>query len=48
MRTGITPTGRELPNEFMPWQLYDKMTDEELEALWLFLKSLPYKEYGNR
>jgi mono/diheme cytochrome c family protein len=40
MRTGITPSGQALIPE-MPWQLYGKMTDEELRAAWLYLQSLP-------
>jgi hypothetical protein len=40
MRTGITPSGQALIPE-MPWQLYGKMTDEELRAVWLYLQSLP-------
>lgn len=49
MRTGQTPEGRQLRDEYMPYQtLFGDMTDEELEAIWLFLQSLPPREYGNR
>jgi mono/diheme cytochrome c family protein len=39
-QTGIHP--------FMPWEYTAKYTDEELKALWLFLKSVPPREKGNR
>jgi mono/diheme cytochrome c family protein len=49
MRTGVTPSGRQLRDEYMPYKsLFSDMTDEELEAIWLFLQSLPPREYGNR
>lgn len=49
MRTGVTPGGRQLQDEFMPYQtLFGEMTDEEWEAIWLYLQTLPPKEYGNR
>lgn len=49
MRTGATPYGRQLRDEFMPYQsLFGEMTDEEWEAIWLFLRTLPPTEYGNR
>lgn len=41
MRTGVSPHGHELNPEFMPWDVYAKMTDEELQSLWLYLQSLP-------
>ncbi|HLF75706.1 MAG TPA: c-type cytochrome [Anaerolineales bacterium] len=49
MRTGVTPGGRQLREEFMPYQtLFGDMNDEEWKAIWLYLQSLPPKEYGNR
>ncbi|MCC6188033.1 MAG: cytochrome c [Anaerolineales bacterium] len=49
MRTGVTPGGRQLSDEYMPYQtLFGEMTDEEWEAIWLFLQTLPPKDYGNR
>jgi mono/diheme cytochrome c family protein len=41
MRTGVTPGGRQLDPEFMPWQSYRLFYDEELKAIWLYLQSLP-------
>jgi mono/diheme cytochrome c family protein len=40
MRSGVTPDGRPLSPE-MPWQMYGRMTDEDLTAMHLFLTSLP-------
>lgn len=40
LRTGRTPAGREL-SEDMPWKGLSKMTDEEMRAVWLYLRSLP-------
>lgn len=41
LRTGITPGGHNLDNEFMPWKDYSKFYDDELKAIWLYLHSLP-------
>jgi cytochrome c553 len=41
MRTGVSPDGDKLNADFMPWDVYSNMTDEELESLWLYLQSLP-------
>jgi mono/diheme cytochrome c family protein len=48
LRTGVTPDGRQLREEYMPYPIFSEMTDEELEAIWLYLQSLPPKEFGNR
>ena len=41
LRTGQTPEGRALQVQHMPWPQYARMTDMEIDALWLHLKSLP-------
>jgi hypothetical protein len=41
MRTGITPSGHQLDPALMPWQDYRNFYDEELQAIWLYLQSLP-------
>ena len=41
LRTGVTPSGTHLPNEFMPWKFKGQMTDDELKAIWAYLQSLP-------
>jgi mono/diheme cytochrome c family protein len=47
LRTGVTPAGRELRAEFMPWPTIGKMTDDELEAIWLYLQTVPPRDFGN-
>jgi mono/diheme cytochrome c family protein len=48
LRTGVTPEGRKLRREYMPWGSYKFMDDEELKGVWAYLGSLPKKDYGNR
>ena len=40
LRTGTTPVGYNLNSEEMPWDIFMNMTDEELGAVWLYLRSL--------
>ena len=40
MRTGMTPDGRTLNVNYMPWKSIGQMTDEELTAIWLRLQQL--------
>jgi mono/diheme cytochrome c family protein len=40
MREGIDPAGKRLSNE-MPWREYGRGTDEDLRALYAYVKSLP-------
>ncbi|MGB8648613.1 MAG: cytochrome c [Anaerolineae bacterium] len=40
MRTGITPSGKAL-TDFMPWKSVGQLTDEELKAIYQYLKTLP-------
>lgn len=47
IRTGVTPAGHSL-TDFMPWKDFGHMTDDELKALFLYLRSLPATEQGNR
>jgi mono/diheme cytochrome c family protein len=48
LRSGITPDGREIRGEYMPWGSYQFMNDDELQAVWAYLRSLPKLNYGNR
>jgi mono/diheme cytochrome c family protein len=41
LRSGTTPYGKNLDDEFMPWKTIGTLTDDQLKALWLYLKSLP-------
>lgn len=48
LRTGETPAGLKLRSAYMPWTSYQYMSDNELRAVWAYLKSLPPKGSGNR
>lgn len=43
MRTGARPDGRAL-SEAMPWKAMARMTDDELRALWAYLRTVPTVE----
>ena len=45
LRTGVTLTGKQLDPEFMPWDRFANLTDDELKAIWLFLSSLQPREF---
>lgn len=47
IRTG-QKHGRAINPDYMPWESYRHMTDEELRAVYLYLQSLPPKAFGNR
>ncbi|MEW5959647.1 MAG: c-type cytochrome [Chloroflexota bacterium] len=47
MRTGVAPDGEQLAAQ-MPWMTYRNMTDDELQALWLFISTVPAKPAGSR
>lgn len=46
LRNGLTPDGRVLDPEKMPWPGYAHLTDEELNAIWAYLQTLPEKTPG--
>lgn len=41
IRTGVTPGGHELDPKFMPWTDYAKFYDFELQAIWMYLQTVP-------
>ena len=45
LRQGRRPDGTQL-NEAMPWKLAGQMTDEEIHAVWLYLRSVPAKPFA--
>lgn len=45
LRTGVTPGDRQL-NTDMPWPYFGRMTDDELKAVWTYLRSLPALKQG--
>jgi mono/diheme cytochrome c family protein len=40
LRTGTTPAGRELNPDVMPWAVFARMTDVELQAIRMYIASL--------
>jgi hypothetical protein len=47
IRTG-QKHGRSINPDYMPWESYRHMTDDELRAVYVYLQSLPPKDFGNR
>jgi len=47
LREGRRPDGTAI-NEFMPWRLAGQMTDAEIQALWMYLKTVTPRETGSR
>lgn len=47
MRTGIRPNGTPI-DTIMPWRAAGQMDSTEMRAIWLYLSSLPPKEFGER
>lgn len=41
MRDGVTPEGHPIEPKYMPWLGYGNMTDDELQSIWRYLRSLP-------
>jgi len=47
LREGKRADGTQL-DEFMPWKVFRGMTDAEIHAIWLYLRSVPGKQFGNK
>jgi cytochrome c553 len=47
LRTGMRPGGEMLDSLQMPWTTFRDMTDEEIQALWAYLRSVPPKPFGS-
>lgn len=47
MRTGVNPAGKQL-DPFMPYKYIGKLSDDELKAIYLYLKSVPPAATGAR
>lgn len=41
IRTGVTPSGHEINKELMPLEEINQLTDDELKAIFAYLKTLP-------
>lgn len=48
LRTGVRPRGGGALNEEMPWKYYGTLSDGALQSIWLFLKTVPPKQFGER
>jgi mono/diheme cytochrome c family protein len=48
MREGVTPDGRQLNGEQMPWPNLSRMNDVEIDAIWAYLQTVPQVAEGNR
>ena len=48
LRTGRRPSGGPELNELMPWKYFRTLTDDQLHSIWLVLKSLPPKQFGEK
>jgi mono/diheme cytochrome c family protein len=47
MRTGVNPSGHQIAS-FMPWKYIGRLSDDELRAIYLYLKSVPSAAVGAR
>lgn len=47
LRTGKRPNGTPI-DTIMPWRASGQMTDDEIAAVYAFLKTVPAREFGNR
>src|SRR6266540_1134983 len=47
LRQGVRPDGRAL-SAVMPWPYARRMTDSEIKALWLYLRTVPPKKNGEQ
>ncbi len=41
MRTGILPSGKSM-HPIMPWQQLGQMSDQELQAIWVYMQSVSH------
>ena len=39
LRTGVTPAGRRLVNEYMPWEAIRHLHDDELRGVWMYIQA---------
>ena len=48
MHSGVTPYGRQLDPNFMPYEYYSRMNDQDLTAIFLYLQNLPAIETASK
>jgi len=44
MRSGVTREGKSLNNKYMPWKGFAHFSDDELQAMYVYFKSLPSRK----
>ena len=47
MHTGLTPLGKEINGKFMPWKEVGQYDQDQLEAIYAYLMSLPKLELAD-
>ncbi len=47
LREGVRPGGTPI-DSFMPWKLTRLMTDAEIEAVWMYVRSVPPRAFGEK
>jgi mono/diheme cytochrome c family protein len=47
LQQGVRPDGRAI-DTFMPWPYFAGLTDDEVTALWLHVRSVPPRPFGNK
>lgn len=47
LREGVRPDGTKI-DPFMPWKLAREMSDDEIRAVYAYLRTVPAREYGGR
>lgn len=45
MRTGKRPDGSTIDGQYMPWRAFGQATDDELRAVWRYLRTVPPVEH---
>ncbi|MFC1791213.1 c-type cytochrome [Gemmatimonadota bacterium] len=48
LRQGRRPDGTELRAEYMPWPNFGQLHDDEMEALWMYLQTVPARAFGEK
>jgi mono/diheme cytochrome c family protein len=46
LREGVRPGGTPIDTSFMPISLTRQMTDDEIRAVWMYLRTIPAKPFG--
>jgi mono/diheme cytochrome c family protein len=46
LRTGVTPGGRKLNQNVMPWPTFKDLSDDDVKSIWAYIQSLPPSNRG--